>query len=163
MRFSHTLKDIREWPAENWLESDRFADQVLAILGGPSDARQLVRRILQKLSRLEGPDRDAALAQLAAFSGLRRFETIVRDEARHMEVLFDWKTNSILREVHDDVLAEGIEEGTRRSLRNLLNSVFGGVPQWAEQRIERASEKQLNAWLLKVPTARRIQDVIRVR
>lgn len=86
-----------------------------------------------------------------------------------MEVLFNWKTNSILREVRDDVYAEGykkgyeegFKEGLRIGLRVSLRSFLGKVPQWTELRIDRASPKQILAWISKVPRASRIEDVIR--
>jgi len=89
LRFSHTLKDIREWTADSMLASDRFADHVLAILGGTSGGRDLVREVLSRLARLESKERNRAMAYLAALSGFRRFETRLVQEAKRMDVVID--------------------------------------------------------------------------
>ena len=46
LRFSYSLRDIREWPARKLLDSSRTADYVLAILAGTADGSALVREIL---------------------------------------------------------------------------------------------------------------------
>lgn len=179
MRFSFTLKDIRDWPADSLLQSNRFADQVLAILGGTSSGRDLVRQILGRLGGMKPPERNLAISYLATLSGLHRFGTILKQEAERMEVLIDWKKNPILRGIHEEGLEEGREEGLEKglekglqkgreeglriALRTTLSSAFGDLPRWAEQKVDRGTPKQLTAWLAKVPAAKRIEDVIRAR
>ena len=66
----YRLIDIREFDSEMLLLSDRPGDNVLALLARGGAGK--LRRILEKLGKLPGPQRDRALAQLAILSGLRR-------------------------------------------------------------------------------------------
>lgn len=44
----------------------------------------------------------------------------------------------------------GIKQGVRLSLRRLISVKFGGIPDWAEQRLNRAELNQLYCWIEKI-------------
>ena len=167
LRFSYSLRDIREWPARKLLDSSRTADYVLAILAGTADGPTLVREILQRVSRRKAAERDTAIAYLAALSGLRRFETILVQEAKRMGLVIDWKKNEILRGIHEEGREEGREVGREEALRfavrTTLTAKFGNLPRWVEQRVRQASTAQLTEWLTKSPVANRLDEVVHRR
>ena len=154
--------------ARKLLDSSRTADYVLAILAGTADGPSLVREILERVSRRKAAERDTAIAYLAALSGLRRFETILVQEAKRMGLVIDWKKNEILRGIHEEGREEGLEEGReegreealRFAVRTTLTARFGKLPRWVEQRIRHASPRQLTEWLTKGPPATRLDEVV---
>jgi|SRR5688572_2134826 len=162
--------------ARKLLDSSRTADYVLAILAGTADGPSLVREILERVSRRKAAERDTAIAYLAALSGLRRFETILVQEAKRMGLVIDWKKNEILRGIHEEGREEGREEGweegreegreagreeaLRFAVRTTLAAKFGNLPRWVEQRVRRASTAELTEWLRKSPVASRLDEVV---
>lgn len=153
------------------LDSSRTADYVLAILAGTADGPTLVREILQRVSRRKAVERDTAIAYLAALSGLRRFETILVQEAKRMGLVIDWKKNEILRGIHEEGREEGQEVGREEgreeallfAVRTTLAAKFGNLPRWVEQRVRQASTAQLTDWLTKSPVASRLDEVVHRR
>ena len=57
----------------------------------------------------------------------------------------------------------GQAEGLRFALRQILEARFGGVPKWADVRLEQAKLAQLKRWTGKAVTAPTLTDIIGVR
>jgi hypothetical protein len=55
---------------------------------------------------------------------------------------------------------EGITEGKAAALRTLLSAKFGELPEPAAQRLERASEAELDRWLERVLSATSLDGVL---
>ena len=56
--------------------------------------------------------------------------------------------------------AKGLKALRLAALGN-LRSTFGPLPKWAREKIERASQDQLLAWLTKAPTVERLEQLMR--
>ena len=82
------------------------------------------------------------------------------------------RDNEILLEIWEEVMAEGkakgIAEGEAKgeakglllALRGLLQTKFGRVPKWANERLKKADTTQLQLWLSKVIVAQNLEGVI---
>ena len=145
LRFSFTVRDIREWRAEELLASPLFGDQVLALLGGTKDARGLVRGVLERIAKMVPERRERALRYVLILAGLRKFGIMVAQEGMAMGVTIDWMQYPAVREVKK----EGEASGVREALIAVLEKQRGPLPDWARTRIETASKRQALAWLAK--------------
>ena len=54
---------------------------------------------------------------------------------------------------------EGIQQGEVIMLKRLLTQRFGPLPEWAEQRLEQASPRELEGWAERVLEAQQLEDV----
>jgi predicted transposase YdaD len=54
---------------------------------------------------------------------------------------------------------EGREEEAARVLRRLVKRRFGGVPQWAEEKLSSADAEQLEEWAEELVIADSLEDV----
>ena len=54
---------------------------------------------------------------------------------------------------------KGVIQGHTQALVNLLEARFGGIPDWATQKIEQADLAVIEAWTIRVSTAQTIADV----
>lgn len=156
LRFSFSLRDIREWRAEDLLASPIFGDQVLAILGGTDDARGLVRGALERIGKLAPERREKALRYILNLAGLRKFEIILEQEVANMGVTYDWSGYTAVREAKKD----GEARGVREALAVVLEKRFGPLPEWAQPRVEKASKRQAMAWLVKASDVADLADLI---
>jgi hypothetical protein len=58
------------------------------------------------------------------------------------------------------VAKTGKAQGVRKALAVLLEKQFGSVPDWAQQKIETASERRALAWLVKAGGVAELTDLI---
>ena len=168
LRFSFTVRDIREWQAEDLLASSLFGDQVLALLGGTSDARGVIRGVLERIAKMVPERRERALRYMLILAGLRKFGTIVEQEVENMGVTIDWMQYPTFRQAKKIALAEGKAEGkaegeirgVRDALLVVLENRFGPLPAWARQKIENASKEASMAWLVKAGDVAKLTELI---
>ena len=109
-KVSFRLIDIREIDAETLLQSGSTGDLVLAMLakGGTERLGEIARRAAE----LSGQARVRVLMQLALLSGLRKLSGRLKMEMKTMGSLQTFiQENEILREVYDNVKAEGEAKG----------------------------------------------------
>ncbi len=156
LRFDFALRDIREWRAETLLESELFGDQVLAILGGTEDPHAFVRQALGRIEKMEPQRRVRALRYLLVLAGLRKFGIIIAEEAATMGVTIDWYQYPAVRAAEKS----GEAKGLRKALVLVLEQRFGALPEWAQQKIEKASEETAMGWLAKVGEASKLTELI---
>jgi len=69
--FRYTAIDIRSLDGDRLLESPEFGDNVIALLAGLHNNRDVVRRIAERIKSLERIDREIALRALLILAGLR--------------------------------------------------------------------------------------------
>ena len=165
------LIDIREIDAESLMRSGCAGDLALAMLakGGAERLGEIARRAAQ----LGDKERVRVLTQLVLLSGLRRLTGRLKMELRTMGSLrIEIQKNEILRDICEEVKAEGIAEGEAKGkakwevvgmvkiLRWQLDAKFGRVPKWAEQRLEKAKTSQIERWSKRFFVAQSIEDVI---
>ncbi len=59
-------------------------------------------------------------------------------------------------------IEQGVRQGQKRLLSRLLEKRFGELPQWATERLDGASNEQLEAWTNDIFSAGSITELIRV-
>lgn len=147
--FHYTLIDLRELSAEPFLNSPRIADNVLAILLNVKDRKAAITQILSSIAKLEGPDRDGALAQFLILSGLRKLSADISRQVSQMPILNDIMDHEVLGPVLQKGLEQGIEQGTHQShvtlLRRLIEKRFGLLSPATAQRLSQLSTAQLES------------------
>src|SRR5206468_11252918 len=89
--FRYRAIDIRTLDGDHLLKKSEVGDNEIAILARLREHKEAVRRIVQRIADLVGPDRETALEQLLVLAGLRKLGLVVEEEARKVPIL-----NSIL-------------------------------------------------------------------
>jgi predicted transposase YdaD len=182
IKVAYRLVDIRDFDAEVLLRSGNPGDYALALLARGGADR--LREILEKASRLPGPQREKVLAQLVALSGLRRLDGKLTMEMKSMGIAKYVDDNQFLREIRAKALKQGRAEGRAKGraegrakgraegkaegeakamialLHNQLGTRFGPLPKWARVRLEGATPAQLGRWAKKLLTANTLEEVI---
>ncbi|HUD98896.1 MAG TPA: DUF4351 domain-containing protein [Bryobacteraceae bacterium] len=148
---------------------EELSDNVIAILAHLSDYGEAVRRIMARLAELEPARRAAALEQLLILAGLRGLEETIEREARKMPIHIDILQNKVLgrefkkglQEGREEGRQEGREEGERTILRRQIETRFGPLPSWAEQRLAGATTGELEEWATRVLNAANLNELLR--
>ena len=82
--------------------------------------------------------------------------------------VIDIEKNEILRDIIRDLtdqaqakgLAKGRSEGMMQLLREQIQTKFGPLPKWAEDRLSQASTTQVERWARKVLAAKTLENVL---
>jgi hypothetical protein len=168
--FQYALMDIRELDATLLLESPRIEDNLLAILTGFEDPAGMVRQILQRIVKLEAPERRRALEQFLIISGLRRLGPIIEEEAQKMPILNDIMDHEVIGpairkgleqgrlegrqegrlEGRQEGRQEAFQEASQKTVRRFLEKRFGVIPPWAEARLAKLSVSELDDLALRI-------------
>ncbi len=170
--FEYQAVDIRSLDGDRLLESDEVGDNVIAILAHLRDHKEAVRRIVSRLSKLPPAQRATALEQLIILAGLRRLEEVVEREVRKMPIHIDILENKVLGREFKKGLKEGRQEGREQGreqgrqqgelaiLRRLIETRFGPMPTWADQRLSGASIEQLEELATRVLDAASLEELM---
>ncbi len=54
---------------------------------------------------------------------------------------------------------KGVKKGKATTLRTQLAQRFGPLPEWVEQRLEKADEQELESWIMRVLTATSLEEI----
>ena len=170
-KVSIRLIDIREFDVDMFLRSGRPGDLALAALA--SDGVERLLEIAQAVVKLNGAERDRVLLQLVVLLGLRKLPGELKMEFTKMtHTYIDLKKNELIRAwfEHEESLekakaeakgrAEGEVAGMLRVLRQQLNTKFGKLPKWADDRIEGSRTSQIDRWSKKLLTADTVEGVL---
>jgi predicted transposase YdaD len=139
LRFECRMVDIRELDGERLIESASLADNVVGVLARLRDQRKAVRRVLKRIEAHDEQTRTAALRELMILAKLRRIEAIIMKETQTMPLLDSIMDHEILGPEFRRGLAQGEErglaKGERKLLRHQIESRWGPLPAWAEERL----------------------------
>ncbi|MBS1826545.1 MAG: DUF4351 domain-containing protein [Acidobacteria bacterium] len=182
LSFRYELVDIRSLDGEALLASKDLGDAMLALLAGV-DRERVGQRVWPEIEEMEAGAREDAITELLLISGLRRQEDWVLERVRTlMPLSFDVvMKNKVLGPMVRRKLAEqrqramesgreeGLEEGMEKGrqegelamLRRYLESRFGPIPTEVEQKLAKASERQLNKLADRAFTASSLDEVFR--
>lgn len=142
MDFHFPLIDVRTLDGMPLLQSPDLGDNILALLTG-TDKRQVVPKLARRLRELSPDVQRIALAEIMILSGLRDVEEYVLQELGPMPLIIDIRENKVLGPPY----VKGLLEGQRKILRRQLTKRFGTIPRAFDDRVESASEDELEHWL----------------
>ena len=162
--FECRIVDIRDFDPEPLLASDNLAENVITVLMRHPEPREALRRILGKIAKASPAERVAALADVFILAGLRRMAPLVEEEAAKMPILNDIMDHEVLGPKLRDAMARGLKEGRQEGrqegeleiVRRMVAKRFGGLPGWAESKlnemtiveIENMADRLLDAYSL---------------
>jgi len=162
--FRYRLIDIRDLDGERLLESERIADNIIAILARLRDHKEAVRTIVARIGDLPETERRNALEQLLILAGLRRLAQFVEQEARNMPMHINILENEVLGPVFKRGLEEGHQEGRQEGemaiLRRLIEKRFGKVPGWVGEKLRALSAAELEELSVRLLDARSLEELL---
>jgi hypothetical protein len=149
-KIAYRLIDIRTLRSEALIASGRPGDLALAMLanGGPERLAEIIRRTTE----LRAPERQRVLAQLVLLCGLRRLTGKLTMEVKTMGATIDIAKNPILRDL--------IRDGQASIIRVQLETKFGKVPKWVDERLGHAKLSDVDRWAKKLLTAETLEGVL---
>ena len=149
-RIAYRLIDIRTLESETLIASGRPGDLALAMLanGGPDRVVEIIRRA----NELRGPERQRVLAQLVLLCGLRQLTGRLTMELKTMGATIDIAKNEILRDL--------MRDGQASIIRIQLESKFGKLPKWVDERLGHAKLSDVERWSKKLLTAETLEGVL---
>jgi hypothetical protein len=149
-RIAYRLIDIRTLESETLIASGRPGDLALAMLanGGPDRVVEIIRRA----NELRGPERQRVLAQLVLLCGLRQLTGRLTMELKTMGATIDIAKNEILRDL--------MRDGQASIIRIQLESKFGKLPKWVDERLSHAKLSDVERWAKKLLTAETLEGVL---
>lgn len=133
-----------------------------------------VRRIADASSDLDRREQNLLFRYVwvcGRFEGkdAEEFDTILAeldddDEVEEMKMsMMEFWTREARAEARKEALAEGMEKGRKEGeaslLKRLLRRRFDQLPRWIDQRLKKASRRELEAWAERVLDAKRLEDV----
>jgi hypothetical protein len=157
-----TLIDIRDLDGESLLASPELGDNVISILARLKDQRGAVRRVVDKLSRLESDKSAEYVQMLLNLAGLRGLEQIVKEEVnRAMALDLDELVpqNKVLGPAYRKGMEEGLQKGERAVLRRQIERRFGSLPSWAETRFASLSPSELDDLSVRILDVQAIEQL----
>jgi predicted transposase/invertase (TIGR01784 family) len=167
----YTLIDIREVAEETLLDSPFAADNILAILTRHRDRRETIRRILERIAKLEDGAWHAAFSKLMILAGLRKLGDTIRTEVKQMPILDDIMDHDVIgpairqglergrEEGRQEGKQEGRQEGELAILRRLIQKCFGTLPAWADDRLTTLSVGDLEDLSLRLLDVKSVNEL----
>jgi hypothetical protein len=153
--YRYELIDIRDLDGEVLLESSGVSDNILALLTGVRDKVTTIRRIMERIARLEPQEREDALRKLLLLCGMRGLVEIYRQEEKKMPTDFDIMEH----EIFGPVIRKARAEGARDILRRLIEKRFGLLPSWADQRLTQCSQTEAEDLIMRCVDARSLDEL----
>ncbi len=106
-------------------------------------------------------ERGRLLTQLALLSGLRGVSNELRMELKAMGSGYvDVESNPILMDWMEEASEKARRKEAAKLLRIWLESRFGSLPAWAEERLNVAGTDELESWVHRTLTATSLPDVL---
>lgn len=149
---AYALMDIREMDARMLMASGRPGDLALAMLASGGPEQVLILEIAKRAGGLKGAGRQRVLFQLVLLSGLRRLTGRLRIELKTMGITTDFTKNEFVQDV--------IRDDRANMLRGQLETKFGSLPKWVDERLEAAKSIQIERWAKKIITADTLEGVL---
>lgn len=149
-KIADKLIDIRTLESEVLIASGRPGDLALAMLsnGGPDRVKEIIRCA----NELRGSERQRVLAQLVLLCGLRELTGRLTMELKTMGATIDIAKNEILRDL--------MRDGQANIIRIQLESKFGKLPKWVDERLSHAKLSDVERWAKKLLTAETLEGVL---
>ncbi|MBF8274473.1 MAG: hypothetical protein HW380_3578 [Magnetococcales bacterium] len=163
LSFRYEVVDIRSIDCRELMDSPSLEENILAILCRIDNQKEVIQKILHRISELPIKARADALTKLVILSRLRRLEMIVKTEAEEMSLTFNVMENDVLRplfmKAQMDSELVGEQKGEAKMLIRMLQRRFGAVPDWASEKVAEAEPSSLEEWSLRIFDAQSLDDV----
>ncbi len=154
MSFSYRLIDIRELDGGRLLESPHIGDNIIAILARLSDPQAAVHRVLKRIGSLAPGERQTALKRLGILAGLRKpLYELIKQEVKRMPITLDFREHPAVVEEYQ----RGVQQGELSMIRRLLQTRFGALPEWADERLKTLTAAELEDLGVRVLNAESIE------
>jgi hypothetical protein len=101
-------------------------------------------------------DREDAVRRLLILSSKRDLAKTVAEEGGKMPFAFDVSEDSYLREL----VQKGVRKCEARFMRHALEAQFGTLPEWAQTKINEASEETLERWVGLLHKATSLEELL---
>jgi hypothetical protein len=163
LELRYEIINLREYDAAPLLASDDWADVALGLLakGDPEEALAVAISRLKEMGREE---RAWASGTLVLLSGILGIEETVSERLREADVINVMENKVlgplILRE-YEKGRDEGVQQGMRGMLMELLTEKFGALPAWAGARLQAASDEDLHTWAKRILRSTSLEDTLR--
>ena len=135
---------------QSWETLQRAVDRMVAIIQGDPHKERIDRIITRWLKRHLQRVAPEARVDLAALSSL------VEDRDMLAENL-----ENLVKKERMEGRQEGRQEGVEGTLRKLITLKFGEIPEWADARLEQASDGELDSWVAKILTADSLDELFK--
>ncbi len=145
--YHFNIIDLKMLDGSGLLESERISDNLLGLLMANCQQARIIRRILDRILRLNPSRRNDAIERLLLTCGMRKLASVASEEIKKMPITFDIMEDPYFAElVHgamergaeqgrEQGLEQGLEQGRRTLLRFLLQRRFGELPAWVDDRL----------------------------
>ncbi len=180
LQFHYTIVDIGNLNAEELWTSPSIGDVILSILCRQPDPKVRINRIIERLRVLEPELRERAARLLLILSFKRDLSEIVIKGVETMAFTLSIDDDKLLRRFHDDGVEIGVErgivqgiergieqgiekgrnEGETHLLRILLQQKFGPLSPYMEERLQTATQPELDHWATRILSATTIDEVM---
>ncbi|MFD2190285.1 Rpn family recombination-promoting nuclease/putative transposase [Pistricoccus aurantiacus] len=117
----------------------RAVDRIVAIIQADPNKERIDKVITRWLKR--------HLRRLGANIDLERLNSLVEDRDMFAENLDNWREQTL-----KEGLEKGRQEGLVGALRVQLGLKFGELPTWADDKLNAATDEQLNLWIARILT-----------
>ena len=165
--YSYEIVDMKELPADAFLDSPSDSERVLALLCHSEDPRKVIRQVLGSWRHLSHQELLENIDRLKTLSQLRGMEIIAFEELERMPFHLDITENLFFKEAYKEayklavvaVEKETEQRGEAKILAIQLRHRFGPLADLVQLRIESASTAQLEQWAIRATEARTLDDV----
>lgn len=167
LQFHYQLIDIKEVNTEQLLNSEAVGDNLLALLGKLENKANAVRRVIEKIAKLDTNKRADTLEKLAILAGLRPLElpSLIQKEVKEMSITVDLEENPLFAEIFQRREQRGEQRGRQYEaitmLRRQLEKRFGNLPNWVNSQLEQANTQQLEQWSLQLLDAQTLEEIFK--
>ena len=114
LQFRYSIRDIRDIDCWQMLSSSCLEENLIAVLSRLEDARGTIREIMTRIAKLPPKARADALEKLIILAGLRKLETIVKEEEKKMAISVNVMENAYLRELFLQGEQKGEQKGEHK-------------------------------------------------
>ncbi|WP_339804121.1 hypothetical protein [uncultured Marinobacter sp.] len=168
LSFHYLRCALAEMKAEDYWESTNLIARLCLSLMSWSQSQKLevYARATQGLTTLESnPEK-----QLKYLDFIDIYSALDDNEMEQYQAKYPKETNT-MASLSDRLRAEGLEQGLEKgmeqgmhqgvegTLRKQILLKFGQVPVWADERLTKATDEQLDQWVARILSAERIEDL----
>jgi len=154
-KYFFDILNLQDVPADVFLESEKDAERILAVVSKSEDPRATIRQILSSWKGMPENELRENIERLRTLSQLRKHEIMTVEEVKGMPFEIDVTESELYQLGRED----GIAKGAAQILSRLLERRFGPLPQSVRDRLDRASHTELEQWTDRVSDAHSLSDI----